>query len=191
MKLNWDEFTEEHFRKMKQIIVKSANDDEMTTAHIGRISVGDVHIELYICEEPDEKFTIQRRYFVGCANRETDAALINVRSEVEGFSFGEYKMVYKPIQYREDILYDELVRMIEEGFEQAVERDEAGVLRAAVEQPTDFWARAKAAVQEKVCASETTVEPVPVTPLVEKIRSLAELPAEEFKAKVLALTGTR
>ena len=98
-------------------------------------------------------------------------------------------MDYKPIQYREDILYSELVRMIEEGFEQAVERDEAGVLRAAVEQPTDFWARAKAAVQEKVRASETTVAPASVTPLAEKIRSLAELPAEEFKAKVLALTG--
>ena len=189
MELNWDEFTEEHFRKMKQIIVKSKNDDEMTTAHIGRISVGDVHIELYLCEEPDEKFTIQRRYFVGCAGRETDAALVNVRSEVEGLSFGEYKMDYKPILYREDILYDELVMMIEEGFEKAVERDEAGVLRAAVEQPTDFWARAKAAVQQKVRESETIMEPVPVPPLVEKIRSLAELPAEEFKAKVLALTG--
>ena len=189
MELNWDEFTEEHFRKMKQIIVKSKNDDEMTTAHIGRISVGDVHIELYLCEEPDEKFTIQRRYFVGCAGRETDAALVNVRSEVEGLSFGEYKMDYKPILYREDILYDELVMMIEEGFEKAVERDEAGVLRAAVEQPTDFWARAKAAVQQKVRESETIMEPVPVPPLVEKIRSLAELPAEDFKAKVLALTG--
>ena len=191
MELNWEEFTEEHFRKMKQIIVKSKNDDEMTTAHIGRISVGDVHIELYLCEEPDEKFTIQRRYFVGCAGRETDAALVNVRSEVAGLAFGEYKMDYKPILYREDILYDELVGMIEEGFENAVERDEAGVLRAAVEQPTDFWARAKAAVQKKVRESETVVEPVPVPPLVEKIRSLAELPAEEFKAKVLSLTGTR
>ena len=191
MKLNWDEFTEEHFREMKRIIVKSANDDGLTMKHIGRISIGDVHIELYICEEPDERFTIQRRYFVGCAGRETDAALVNVRSEVEGFSYGEYKMDYKPIQYREDILYDELVRMIEEGFENAVERDEAGVLRAAVEEPTDFWARAKAAVRDKVRASETAVEPVPVTPLVEKIRSLADLPAEEFKAKVLAMTGTR
>ena len=189
MELNWDEFTEEHFRKMKQIIVNAKNDDAMTMEHIGRITIGDVHIELYICEEPDDKFTIQRRYFIGCTGRETDAALINVRSKIEGFSYGEYKMDYKPIQYREDILYDELVRMIEEGFEQAVERDEAGVLRAAVEQPTDFWARAKAAIREKVRASETTVEPVPVPPLVEKIRSLAELPAEEFKAKVLALTG--
>ena len=189
MKLNWDEFTEEHFREMKRIIVTSANDDGMTMKHIGRITIGDVHIELYICEEPDERFTIQRRYFIGCAGRETDAALVNVRSKIEGFSYGEYKMDYKPIQYREDILYSELVRMIEEGFEQAVERDEAGVLRAAVEQPTDFWARAKVAVQEKVRASETTVAPASVTPLAEKIRSLAELPAEEFKAKVLALTG--
>lgn len=189
MELNWNEFTEEHFRKMKQIIVNAKNDDEMAMAHIGRISIGDVHIELYLCEEPDDKFTIQRRYFIGCAGRETDAALINVRSKIEGFPYGEYKMDYKPIQYREDILYDELVRMIEESFEKAVDRDEAGVLRAAVEQPTDFWARAKAAVQEKVRESETVVEPVPVPPLVEKIRSLAELPAEEFKAKVLALTG--
>lgn len=191
MKLNWDEFTEDHFRKMKQIIVKSANDDEMTMEHIGRIAIGDVHIELYLCEEPDEKFTIQRRYFIGCAGRETDDALVNVRSKIEGFSYGEYKMDYKPIQYREDILYGELVRMVEESFEQAVERDEAGVLRAAVEQPTDFWARAKAAVQAKVRESETAVEPAPTTPLAEKIRSLAELPAEEFKAKVLALTGAR
>ena len=87
MKLNWDEFTEEHFREMKRIIVNSANDDGMTMEHIGRITIGDVHIELYICEEPDERFTIQRRYFIGCAGRETDAALVNVRSKIEGFSF--------------------------------------------------------------------------------------------------------
>ena len=189
MELNWNEFTEEHFRKMKQIIVNAKNDDEMVMAHIGRISIGDVHIELYLCEEPDDKFTIQRRYFIGCAGRETDAALINVRSAVEGFSYGEYKMDYKPIEYREDILYDELVRLIEDGFEKAVKRDEAGVLRAAVEQPTDFWARAKAAVQEKVKEDTTAVTPPEETSLVEKIRSLSELPAEEFKAKVLAMTG--
>ena len=189
MELNWDQFTEEHFRKMKQIIVNAKNDDEMTMSHVGRVSIGDVHIELYLCEEPDDRFTIQRRYFIGCAGRDTDAALVNVRTQVEGFSYGEYKMDYKPIQYREDILYDELVRMIEEGFEKAVARDEAGVLRAAVEQPTDFWTRAKAAVQQKVRESETAVEPAPAAPLVERIRSLAELPAEEFKAKVLALTG--
>ncbi len=189
MELNWEQFTEEHFRKMKQIIVNAKNDDEMTMSHVGRVSIGDVHIELYLCEEPDDRFTIQRRYFIGCAGRDTDAALVNVRTQVEGFSYGEYKMDYKPIQYREDILYNELVRMIEEGFEKAVARDEAGVLRAAVEQPTDFWARAKAAVQQKVRESETVVEPAPAAPLAEKIRSLAELPAEEFKAKVLALTG--
>ena len=190
MEFIWDEFTEEDFLKMKRIIVKSANDDNMTMAHIGRVSVGDVHIELYICEEPDERFTIQRRYFIGCAGRETDAALINVRSDVEGFSYGEYKMDYKPIEYREDILYDELVRMIEEGVEKAIRRDEAGVLRAAVENPTDFWALAKAAVQEKVRDSATSIEPATNIPLAEKIRSLSHLPAEEFKAKVLALTGT-
>ncbi|MBP5200345.1 MAG: hypothetical protein J6Z82_06815 [Schwartzia sp.] len=189
MELLWDEFTEEDFREMKRIIVKSANDDEMTMEHIGRVSVGDVHIELYICEGPDEQFTIQRRYFIGCTGRETDAALINIRTPVEGFSYGEYKMDYKPIEYREDILYDELVRLIEEGFEKAVDRDEAGVLRAAVEQPTDFWARAKAAVQEKVKEDTTAVAPPDEASLVEKIRSLSELPAEEFKAKVLAMTG--
>ena len=189
MEFLWNEFTEDDFRKMKRFIVRSANDDRMTMEHIGRVSVGDVHIELYICEEPDEQFTIHRRYIIGLSGRETDAALVNVQSKVEGFSYGEYKMDYKPIQYREDILYDELVRMIEEGFEKAVARDEAGVLRAAVEQPTDFWTRAKAAVQQKVRESETAVEPAPAAPLVEKIRSLAELPAEEFKAKVLALTG--
>ncbi len=189
MELLWDEFTEEDFRKMKRIIVTSANDDNMTVSHIGRVSVGDVHIELYICEAPDEQFSIQRRYFIGCAGRETDAALVNVRSEVEGFSYGEYKMDYKPIQYREDILYDELVRMIEEGFENAVERDEAGVLRAAVEHPTDFWTRAKTAVQQKVRENETAVPPTESVPIEEKIRSLAGLPAEEFKAKVLAMTG--
>ena len=189
MEFLWNEFTEDDFRKMKRFIVRSANDDRMTMEHIGRVSVGDVHIELYICEEPDEQFTIHRRYIIGLSGRETDAALVNVRTQVEGFSYGEYKMDYKPIQYREDILYDELVRMIEEGFEKAVARDEAGVLRAAVEQPTDFWTRAKAAVQQKVRESETAVEPAPAAPLVEKIRSLAELPAEEFKAKVLALTG--
>ena len=191
MDLNWDQFTEEHFRKMKQIIVNAKNDDEMTMSHVGRVSIGDVHIELYLCEEPDERFTIQRRYFVGCAGRATDAALLNVRVAVEGFAFGEYKMAYKPIQYREDILYDELVRMIEEGFAKAVERDEAGVLRAAVESPTDFWARAKAAVREKVRNSSTAVFRTEETSLVEKIHSLAQLPAEEFKAKVLALTGVR
>ena len=191
MKLNWDEFTEDHFREMKRKIVASSNDDDMTMAHIGRVSTEDVHIELYLCEEPDVRFAIHRRYFIGCAGRETDAALVNVRSEVEGFPYGEYKMDYKPIPYREDILYSELVRMIEEGFEKAVERDEAGVLRAAVEQPTNFWARAKAAVREKVRASETVLEPAAAHPLEEKIRSLADLPAEEFKAKVLAMTGTR
>ena len=46
MELLWDEFTEENFRKMKRFIVNSANDDNMTMAHIGRVSVGDVHIEL-------------------------------------------------------------------------------------------------------------------------------------------------
>ena len=115
MELLWDEFTEENFRKMKRFIVNSANDDNMTMAHIGRVSVGDVHIELYIYEEPDNRFTIYRRYFVGCAGRETDAALINVRPAVDGLSYGEYKMNYIPIEYREDILYDELVRLIEEG----------------------------------------------------------------------------
>ncbi|MBR1552898.1 MAG: hypothetical protein IJ812_07455 [Schwartzia sp.] len=187
----WEEFSEEHFRQMKRIIVASANDDEMTVKQIGRVSVGDVHIELYLCEEPDAQFTIQRRYFVGCAGRETDAALVNIRTAVEGFSYGEYQMTYKPIQYREDILYDELVRMIEEGFAKAVERDEAGVLRAAVEHPTDFWARAKAAVQEKVRGGVTNVAHAGETSLAEKIQSLAQLPAEEFKAKVLALTGVR
>lgn len=191
MQLNWNEFTEEHFLEMKRKIVASANDDTMTMEHIGRVSIGDVHIELYLCEEPDTRFTIHRRYFIGCAGRETDAALVNVRSKIEGFPYGEYKMDYKPIQYREDILYNELVLLIEEGFEKAVERDEAGVLRAAVEHPTDFWARAKAAVQEEVRKRETVVEPAVTHPLVEKIRSLADLPAEEFKAKVLAMTGTR
>ncbi|MBQ8699477.1 MAG: hypothetical protein IJ521_10865 [Schwartzia sp.] len=185
----WDEFTEEDFRKMKRRIVQSANDDEMTMAHIGRVSVGDVHIELYLCEEPDEQCSIQRRYFIGCAGRSTDAALVNVRSEVDGFSYGEYKMDYKPIQYREDILYSELVQMIEEGVETAIGRDEAGVLRAAVETPTDFWARAKAAVREKVRENATSVTRPEEASLLEKIRSLAKLPAEEFKAKVLALTG--
>ncbi len=189
MNFLWNEFTEEDFRKMKRVIVKSANDDEMTMTHIGRVSVGDVHVELYICEEPDEQFTIQRRYFIGCAGRPTDAALVNVRSEVEGFSYGEYKMDYKPIQYREDILYDELVRLIEEGLEKAVDRDEAGVLRAAVETPTDFWARAKAAIRTKVREDATTVSRTEEASLIEKIRSLSKLPAEEFKAKVLALTG--
>ena len=112
MQLLWDEFTEEDFRKMKRIIVTSANDDNLTVAHIGRVSVGDVHIELYICEEPDDRFTIQRRYFIGCAGRPTDAELINVRPAINGFSYGEYKMNYTPIEYREDILYDELVRLI-------------------------------------------------------------------------------
>ena len=189
MQLLWDEFTEEDFRKMKRIIVTSANDDNLTVAHIGRVSVGDVHIELYICEEPDDRFTIQRRYFIGCAGRPTDAELINVRPAINGFSYGEYKMNYTPIEYREDILYDELVRLIEEGFEKAVDRDEAGVLRAAVENPTDFWARAKAAIREKVREDMTTVVRTEEASLVEKIRSLSDLPAEEFKAKVLAMTG--
>lgn len=189
MELLWDEFTEENFRKMKRFIVNSANDDNMTMAHIGRVSVGDVHIELYIYEEPDNRFTIHRRYFVGCAGRETDAALINVRPAVDGLSYGEYKMNYIPIEYREDILYDELVRLIEEGFEKAVDRDEAGVLRAAVEHPTDFWTRAKAALRAKVREDTTAVARTEEASLVEKIRSLSELPAEEFKAKVLAMTG--
>lgn len=189
MELLWDEFTEENFRKMKRFIVNSANDDNMTMAHIGRVSVGDVHIELYIYEEPDNRFTIHRRYFVGCAGRETDAALINVRPAVDGLSYGEYKMNYIPIEYREDILYDELVRLIEEGFEKAVDRDEAGVLRAAVEHPTGFWARAKAALRAKVREDTTAVARTEEASLVEKIRSLSELPAEEFKAKVLAMTG--
>ena len=191
MEFLWNEFTEDDFRKMKRFIVRSANDDRMTMEHIGRVSVGDVHIELYICEEPDEQFTIHRRYIIGLNGRETDAALVNVQSKVEGFSYGEYKMDYKPIQYREDILYDELVRMIEEGVERAIDRDEAGVLRAAVENPTGFWERAKAAVQEKVRESATTVMPAAEASLADKIRSLSMLPAEEFKAKVLALTGSR
>ena len=88
-----------------------------------------------------------------------------------------------------DALYDELVRLIEEGFEKAVDRDEAGVLRAAVEHPTDFWARAKAALRAKVREDTTAVARTEEASLVEKIRSLSELPAEEFKAKVLAMTG--
>lgn len=191
MEFLWDEFTEEDFRKMKRAIVRSANDDAMTVEHIGRVSAGDVHIELYLCEEPDERFTIQRRYFIGMSGRETDAALVNVQSKVDGFSYGEYKMDYKPIEYREDILYDELVRMIEEGVERAIARDEAGVLRAAVENPTGFWERAKAAVREKVRAGATAITPAAEPSLAEKIRSLSALPADEFKAKVLALTGSR
>ena len=76
-----------------------------------------------------------------------------------------------------------------EGFEKAVDRDEAGVLRAAVEHPTDFWARAKAALRAKVREDTTAVARTEEASLVEKIRSLSELPAEEFKAKVLAMTG--
>lgn len=191
MEFLWNEFTEEDFRNMKRDIVHSANDDAMTVKHIGRVSVGDVHIELYLCEEPDERFTIQRRYFIGLGGRETDAALVNVKSKVEGFSYGEYQMDYQPIEYREDLLYEELVRMIEEGVERAIARDEAGVLKAAVENPTDFWARAKAAIREKVRTGATAVENPAEASLAEKIRSLSPLPAEEFKAKVLALTGSR
>ena len=121
----WDEFSEEDFRRMKKIIVNSANDDNMTTEHVGRVTVGDVHIELYIAEEPDERFSVQRRYIVGCGGRDTDKALVNVRSKVEGFSYGEFKMDYKPIEYREDMLYSELKDLITEGFSKAVRRDEA------------------------------------------------------------------
>ena len=188
MELIWDEFSEEEFRRMKKIIVASANDDTMTMEHIGRVTAGDVHIELYICEEPDEQFVIQRRYFVGCTGRETDSALINVRSEIEGFSYGEYKMAYKPLEYRIDMLYDELKLMIETGFEKAVAKDTAGVLRAAVESPTDFWARARAAVREKAQKSVTQGSGDGAeTTLARKIAALAELPAEEFKEAALAL----
>ncbi len=191
MEFLWKEFTEEHFRAMKRRIVHSTNDDKMTVEHIGRVTVGDVHIELYVCEEPDERFTVQCRYFVGMSGREAESALVNVNKSVEGFPYGEYKMDYEPIEYREDILYEELVLMIKEDVEKAVANDATGVLRMAVENPTGFWERAKAAVRDKVRAGATAVEPAAEASLTEKIRSLSLLPAEEFKAKVLALTGSR
>ncbi len=191
MEYLWDEFTEEDFRRMKKTIVDAANDDAMTVKHIGRVEVGDVHIELYICEEPDERFTVQHRYFVGLGGRDTDAALLNVRSDVEGFPYGEYKAKYEPFQYREDLLYEELTRIITEDFEDALSKDTDGILRGAVEHPTGFWTRAKEAVNAKVRNGATTLPPTVQDPLVEKIRSLADLPAEEFKAKVLTLTGVQ
>ena len=44
-------------------------------------------------------------------------------------------------------------------------------------------------MQAKVKEDTTAVAPPEEASLVEKIRSLSELPAEEFKAKVLAMTG--
>ncbi len=191
MEFFWEEFTEENFRKMKREVVASSNDDSMTVAHVGRVSVGDVHIELYICEEPDERFTIQQRYFVGCSGQPSDAALTNVRSEVEGFSYGEYKTDYKPFEYRTDLEYEDVVRLVEKNFQSALDRDTTGALRLAVEHSTDFWGRAEAAVREEVRRKTTAVEEPPEASLPEKIRSLSHLEPEEFKAKVLALTGTR
>lgn len=182
MELLWDHFSEEDFRRMKKRVVASTNDDAMTFEAVGSASAGDVRVEIYLCEEADEEFTVQWQYLVGCSGTAADGALRDVREEVPGCPYGAYPALPQRLVYRSDLLYGELRGAIEDALEKAVREDASGLLRAALERPAGRWAFA---------APEPDAASAPARPdvrtLEQKIQALADLPAEAFKAAVLSL----